>query len=935
MPQNIIISPDIESDCAALLIGHADQLNKILDNPDPSPKPIAQGILENIGTLLWEASGLDEKNLLKAIDKARDDEEPVRLIITGEEFYHLPWELLWHGNPELGFLARHSWCVVTRRTRGDGDKKPTAAASPLRILLFISSPENLDPERFRLDFEKEEELLFTAIDAPMSRGDIDVDVAEDGCFSTLVSRLESNRYHAVILSMHGTPKNKTENEWALLFEDEKTGKGVRVAGDVLADMFDQLPKGRRPGFVVLAACRSAKPEETADSITDISKKLHEKGVERVLGMRLSVMDRAASAFNAELFRRVALGQYVSRAVNLARDSVAKGRWRESGDDAGDLYGQWSLPVLLDRTADGPLIDTELEGTPIERPPIPTIIGGSIPIPSREMFIGRRAETRAYLRSFLDAKTRCLMFTGIGGVGKTTLAGRFVLYLMERQPGIRVMGFTAPFDFDRIYEPIRQAAFDGEEEPALINIINTEPDTRERIRRMLVSLAKRKERPCCFVLDNLETIQDIKTLGVCPGQEDSLWFVQTVCNLPLPARVLMTGRYAVEDLARDIVVQCRVRGALYGDILNRMSRLEWPGNMDAEKKRWIYTVLGGNHRAVEWMACLLKNSDEKADELVQALENTKAPHDTPEAAADVVVEAMRQNMLFSVLRDQLTGEQDRLLRAVSLYRVPVNKTGLVAVEADMEKHGASRKRLLDYSLLEKAYDPELETDYFFTPPVVRELLGDRGFGAEELKGLHGAMARYHRFQGEHFSRIWEDYLEAIYHFRKAGEHVVADELARGVCNFYWRTSNFTDAKKLAGEIVERSDPSPPWWALNRYAQCQQVFGFLDEALDVLKQALTVVPNKEDEGTTLNNIGEIHRNRGDYETALKYLEQSLQIIREIGDKSGEGTTLNNMSVIAHTRGDYETALKYLEQSLQIIREIGDKSGEGTTLNNISQI
>ncbi|UCE90034.1 MAG: tetratricopeptide repeat protein, partial [Pseudomonadota bacterium] len=58
-------------------------------------------------------------------------------------------------------------------------------------------------------------------------------------------------------------------------------------------------------------------------------------------------------------------------------------------------------------------------------------------------------------------------------------------------------------------------------------------------------------------------------------------------------------------------------------------------------------------------------------------------------------------------------------------------------------------------------------------------------------------------------------------------------------------------------------------------------------------------------------------------------------KIGDKAGEGKTLNNISQIFKARGDYDTALTYLEKSLKISQEIGDKAGEGKTLNNISQI
>ncbi len=68
------------------------------------------------------------------------------------------------------------------------------------------------------------------------------------------------------------------------------------------------------------------------------------------------------------------------------------------------------------------------------------------------------------------------------------------------------------------------------------------------------------------------------------------------------------------------------------------------------------------------------------------------------------------------------------------------------------------------------------------------------------------------------------------------------------------------------------------------------------------------------------------------ALTYLQQSLSIAQEIGDKSGEGTTLNNISQIYKARGDYETALTYLQQSLRIRQEIGDKSGLATALHNM---
>ncbi len=59
------------------------------------------------------------------------------------------------------------------------------------------------------------------------------------------------------------------------------------------------------------------------------------------------------------------------------------------------------------------------------------------------------------------------------------------------------------------------------------------------------------------------------------------------------------------------------------------------------------------------------------------------------------------------------------------------------------------------------------------------------------------------------------------------------------------------------------------------------------------------------------------------------------QDIGDKAGEGATLNNISQVYHTRGDFDTALQYLQQSLQIRQDIGDVAGLCTTLFNMGHI
>ena len=154
--------------------------------------------------------------------------------------------------------------------------------------------------------------------------------------------------------------------------------------------------------------------------------------------------------------------------------------------------------------------------------------------------------------------------------------------------------------------------------------------------------------------------------------------------------------------------------------------------------------------------------------------------------------------------------------------------------------------------------------------------------------------------------------------------------------YKRNSNYKDAR-IQLETAVRYAPENGEYLLS-YGSTLLYLSEYDEALRLFTKALSIfqaIGDSENEGVTLNNIGQIYKSWGDLSTALTYLEKSLSLCQSIGDKSGEGTMLNNMGQIYAVQNDHTKALKYLEQSLSIAKAIGDKEGEGVTLNNLSQI
>lgn len=66
----------------------------------------------------------------------------------------------------------------------------------------------------------------------------------------------------------------------------------------------------------------------------------------------------------------------------------------------------------------------------------------------------------------------------------------------------------------------------------------------------------------------------------------------------------------------------------------------------------------------------------------------------------------------------------------------------------------------------------------------------------------------------------------------------------------------------------------------------------------------VEDKTGEARALNNISQIYKAKGDYDTALSYLQRSLTICETIENKTGEAAALNNISQIYKAKGDHDT-------------------------------
>ncbi len=113
---------------------------------------------------------------------------------------------------------------------------------------------------------------------------------------------------------------------------------------------------------------------------------------------------------------------------------------------------------------------------------------------------------------------------------------------------------------------------------------------------------------------------------------------------------------------------------------------------------------------------------------------------------------------------------------------------------------------------------------------------------------------------------------------------------------------------------------------------------DEALPYLteaKEALTWIHeqgNRETEVLASHAVGDIFRELGQRQEALKHLQDGLAIVREMSDQSLEAKILNSLGLVCQDLGRSE-ALDHFHQAVAILRQIGDRPGEGATLTNLA--
>lgn len=232
-------------------------------------------------------------------------------------------------------------------------------------------------------------------------------------------------------------------------------------------------------------------------------------------------------------------------------------------------------------------------------------------------------------------------------------------------------------------------------------------------------------------------------------------------------------------------------------------------------------------------------------------------------------------------------------------------------------------------------------------IVREL-GDRKKEANTLNniglvlqatGRYDEALRYHRDSLKIFREIGA----------RGGEAATLDNIGL----VYESTGRIAeslryhqDSLKIQRELGDRQGEAI---ALRNLGNVYQSTSQYAEALRHQEDSLKIfreIGARAREAATLGNIGRVHSSKGQYAKvqrshqdslnhyaeALRYFQDSLKIMHELGDRKGEANALNNIGNVNVSLGHYAEALRSHQDSLRIHRELGDREGEASSLNNI---
>jgi tetratricopeptide (TPR) repeat protein len=884
----------------------------------------------------------------------------------------LPWELLHHRDQ---FLVRTGQVDLVRTLPAEvsGATLLKAPTAPFKLVVNVSAPAgsglHYEAESYRI-------TLATAERCPTVPTEL-------GTLTDLIETVDREAPTGIHFSGHGQPG-------ALLFEDDEGRDDAVPVEQLIQTLRERLPDARTlPPFFYLASCHGNDPghlEENEAGSASAVVQLHRAGVTEVVGYFGPIVDALSTRAEEALYEAIAEGLPTRDAVRRARVALAQPLGTDNERRraatapvlepalASDPFPfAWAQLVYYHRGPEWPLSVPSPAGQRRDRGVLRrTFTGFGNRRVLRTGFIGRRTEQHR-IRRRLRQGARVLVFQGLGGLGKSTLAQQVLAWLTDDPANVCTLWCqeveAAPQRADALVGQLLAYArgrFGLAWEGVVQQVDRLAGDDAAQCFGLFLQALIEKIPKLVLYLDNLES------LLVGPKDETAAtafadWAEPALATLWQAAQQLVEDADAVYLVAstryrqRDFQAALLPVGPLPPDALFRLT--DWFPTLQrlrAPTRARLVARLDGHPRAVEYAEDLVKGAftnwqhthgdwalpEPPADEDLAREWTVLVAPALPEVAQD-----LKDNLLFQTLWDRVLDDRARQF----LYRMTVLRRpaawallSLLGEEAEPEAQAvATAERLRDTSLLEQleVLAPVSEDHvgtiirYSLHPATAAFIRAAHAAAPALLLGAHRRLGTYLEAAAKTSPFIETD-LEAGYHLFEAGQLDRAYALLGRASDWlqdHGRVreglqvlTSFLDAavqaqmdRRFVGQLLGNLGN-----AYYRLGEVRKAIGYYEQALTILRE----IGDRQGEGAVLGNLGNAYADLGEVRKAIGYYEQRLTIAREIGDRQGEGAALGNLGLAYADLGEVRKAIGYYEQALAIDREIGDRQGEGNVLGNL---
>jgi tetratricopeptide (TPR) repeat protein len=543
----------------------------------------------------------------------------------------------------------------------------------------------------------------------------------------------------------------------------------------------------------------------------------------------------------------------------------------------------------------------------------------------------------------------VVLTGIGGVGKSTLAALIYRYAEEqRRSG------NGSFHAEAIWLNIDPAVTFADLAGNLFEVFGKPlPDftnlSLQHQAMALLNVLNTTDQPRLVVLDQFENLLDFQTghaLADRPGVAewlDAINSQQCICRILLTSRLWPQGTH---EYPPTYMQEYFVKGLEVAEGIELLRKLR----IDAADTD-LHTVVEhcqGHAFALTLLASLLHTRNLSLASFFQ-----------DPIYAQIWSGNVARNLLDCIYTQHLNDEQRKLLLAFSIYRKPVHLSAAQALsdvsdeEPKMQAHSAL-DALLNQHLLQAWGEGRYQLHTIVANYARSHFVeGNEQANWQALRTAHAKAAQHYV---QYASRVCpprekrrqgsdvEPLVEAVWQLCQAEQWQEAYTLMEreGIFSTLKRSGDNAILLELYLLLFPldkwHPDRSQEAHICNELGVVYRMLGRMEQAREFLEKALQI--NTEDgnhlgQGRVLNDLGRVFADLGNEEQARSTYQQALYICQEQEDHSGEGSALNNLGWVCITQGQSKQAQKYYEQALSIFREIENRIGEGATLNNLGRV